>query len=71
MLVLENILDPILTFLNAYEFDLYYYREMIAAKTSNLEFMRQYMATQPELDVTYLKYKTDNENILSIYKEVL
>lgn len=71
LLVLENILDPILTFLNAYEFDLDYYRKMIAAKSSNLEFMLQYMTTQPELDISYLKYKTDNENILSIYKEVL
>lgn len=71
LLVLENILDPILTFLNAYYFDVDFYEKMMASKSKNLEFMKQYMYSQPELDINYLKYKTDNENILAIYKEVL
>lgn len=71
LLVIENILDPMITMLNAYEFDLEYYKMMTSAKREHHEFMSEYMSTQPELDVTYVKYKVDNENILAIYKEVL
>ena len=57
--------------LEAYEFDLEYYKMMTSAKREHYEFMSEYMSTQPEIDIMYVKYKTDNENILAIYKETL
>ena len=57
--------------LEAYEFDLEYYKKMIAVKREHQEFMSKYMSTLPEIDITYVKYKTDSENILAIYRETL
>ena len=68
---MEHILEPLLAMLDAYEFDLEYYKMMTAAKREHHEFMSEYMSAQPEIDITYVKYKTDNENILAIYKETL
>ena len=71
LIVMEHILEPLLAMLNAYEFDLEYYKMMTSAKREHHEFMSEYMSTQPEIDITYVKYKTDNENILAVYKETL
>ena len=71
LIVMEHILEPLLAMLEAYEFDLEYYKMMTSAKREHHEFMSEYMSTQPEIDITYVKYKTDNENILAIYKETL
>ena len=71
LLVIENILDPMLTLLDAYEFDVDSYRRLTSAKREHSMFMSELVSTQPELDVTYVKYKVDNENILAIYKEIL
>ena len=68
---MEHILEPLLAMLDAYQLDLEYYRMMTSAKREHNEFMSEYMSTQPEIDITYVKYKTDNENILAIYKETL
>ena len=68
---MEHILEPLLVVLKEYEFDLEYYKMMTSAKREHHEFMSEYMSTQPEIDITYVKYKTDNENILAIYKETL
>lgn len=57
--------------LEAYNFDLTYYKMMTAAKREHREFMSEHMSTLPEIDITYVKYKTDSENILAIYKETL
>ena len=70
-MIIENILDPMITMLNAYEFDIDYYKQLTSAKREHSMFMSELMSTQPELDVTYVKYKTDSENILAIYKETL
>ena len=71
LLVIENILDPMLTMLNAYEFDTDFYKQLTSAKREHQVFVSQTMLTAPEVDITYVKYKTDNENILAIYKETL
>lgn len=71
LIVMEHILEPLLAMLEAYEFDLDYYKKMTAAKREHHEFMSEYMSTLPEIDITYVKYKTDSENILAIYKETL
>ena len=71
LLVIENILDPMITMLNAYKFDVDFYKQLTSAKREHQMFMSELMSTQPELDVTYVKYKVDNENILAIYKETL
>jgi hypothetical protein len=71
LIVMEHILEPLLVMLEAYEFDLKYYKMMTAAKREHHEFVSEHMLTQPEIDITYVKYKTDNENILAIYKETL
>ena len=71
LLVIENILDPMLTMLNAYEFDTSFYKQLTSAKREHQMFISQTMSTQPEADINYLKYKVDNENILAIYKETL
>ena len=71
LIVLENILEPMLAMLSAYEFDTNYYKMITAGKREHHEFMCKFMSTQPEVDITYLKYKTDNENILAIYRETL
>ena len=71
LIVMEHILEPLLAMLEAYEFDLDYYKKMTAAKREHHEFMSEYMSTLPEIDITYVKYKTDSENILAIYRETL
>jgi hypothetical protein len=71
LIVMEHILEPLLAMLEAYKFDLDYYKKMTAAKREHHEFMSEYMSTLPEIDITYVKYKTDSENILAIYKETL
>lgn len=71
LLVIENILGPMLTLLNTYEFDVDSYRQLTSAKREHTMFMSELMSTQPELDITYVKYKVDSENILAIYKETL
>lgn len=71
LIVMEHILEPLLAMLEAYNFDLTYYKMMTSAKREHREFMSQHMLTLPETDITYVKYKTDNENILAIYKETL
>lgn len=71
LLVIENILDPMLTMLNEYEFDTSFYKQLTSAKREHQMFVSQTMLTQPEIDITYLKYKVDSENILAIYKETL
>ena len=71
LLVIENILDPMLTMLNAFEFDTSFYKQLTSAKREHQMFISQTMLTQPEIDITYVKYKVDNENILAIYKETL
>ena len=71
LLVIENILDPMITMLDAYEFDVDSYKRLTSAKREHSMFMSELMSTQPELDVTYVKYKVDNENVLAIYKETL
>lgn len=71
LIVMEHILEPLLAMLEAYKFDLDYYKKMTAAKREHHEFMSEYMSTLPEIDITYVKYKTDSENILAIYRETL
>lgn len=71
LIVMEHILEPLLAMLEAYKFDLDYYKMMTSAKREHHEFMSEYMSTLPEIDITYVKYKTDSENILAIYKETL
>lgn len=71
LLVIENILDPMLTMLNEYEFDTSFYKQLTSAKREHQMFVSQTMLTQPEIDITYVKYKVDSENILAIYKETL
>lgn len=71
LLVIENILNPMLAMLDAYEFDVDSYKRLTSAKREHSMFMSELMSTQPELDVTYVKYKVDSENILAIYKETL
>jgi len=48
-----------------------FYKQLTSAKREHQEFVSQTMSTQPELDINYLKYKVDNENILAIYNETL
>ena len=71
LIVMEHILQPLLAMLDVYEFDPEYYHMVTAAKRAHHEFMSEYMSTLPEIDITYVKYKTDNENILAVYKEIL
>ena len=71
LIVMEHILEPLLAMLEAYKFDLDYYKMMTSAKREHHEFMSEYMSTLPEIDITYVKYKTDSENILAIYRETL
>ena len=71
LLVIENILDPMITLLNTYEFDVNFYKQLTSAKREHTMFMSELMSTQPELDVNYVKYKVDSENILAVYKEIL
>ena len=71
LIVLEHILEPLLTALELYEFDVKYYDMITSAKREHREFMQEMIHTLPEIDINYVKFKTDNENILAIYKETL
>lgn len=71
LIVMEHILEPLLTMLESYEFDVDFYKQITSAKREHQEFMREMISTLPEIDINYVKFKTDNENILAIYKETL
>jgi hypothetical protein len=71
LIVMEHILEPLLAMLEAYEFDVEFYKQITSAKREHQEFMREMISTLPEIDINYVKFKTDNENILAIYKETL
>ena len=68
---MEHILEPLLAMLEAYEFDVDFYKQITSAKREHQEFMCEMIHTLPEIDINYVKFKTDNENILAIYKETL
>ena len=69
--MIENILAPMITMLGAYEFDTSFYKQLTSAKREHHMFVSELMSTQPEIDINYVKYKVDNENILAIYNETL
>lgn len=70
-LVLNSIIDHLTEYVVASPVDIAFWRTMQAAKTTYQDALSKQMSTTPEIDITYVKYKLEQAQILAESKEIL